>query len=86
MFPTHIESVALRYCESYDSVPVTYVRVGSERESSRPSGLCQASGGFAKVDESECGLIERLFCRGIDPKALLDALDEGDVPGRGVSL
>lgn len=76
MFPTHVESVARDYCESYGSAPMAYVRLVSEQEFRGLLAYVRRQHRFADLDERECELIERLFREGTNQTALMDALDE----------
>ena len=88
MFPTHMESLAREYCESYGSATMAYVRLVSEQEFRGLLAYVMWQARFANLDERDCELIERLFRQGTDQAALADALDErrdewdrGEVPG-----
>ncbi len=76
MFPTHMESLAREYCESYRSAAMAYVRLVSEQEFRGLLAYVMRQARFANLDERDCELIERLFRQGTDQAALTDALDE----------
>ena len=76
LFPNHLESVALEYCESYGSAGMAYVRLMSEQEFRGLLGYIRRQARFAELDEDDCALIERLFRAGTTQTALMEALDE----------
>ncbi len=76
MFPTHMESVAREYCESYDSAAMAYVRLVSEQEFRGLLAYVMRQARFSNLDERDCELIERLFREGTNQTALAQALDE----------
>jgi hypothetical protein len=76
MFPTHMESIALDYCESYGSAAMAYVRLVSEQDFRGLLAYVRRQQRFADLDERDCELIERLFREGTNQSALMDALDE----------
>jgi len=76
LFPTHMESIARDYCDSYDSATMAYVRLVSEQEFRGLLAYVRRQQRFADLDERDCELIERLFREGTTQTALMDALDE----------
>jgi hypothetical protein len=76
LFPNHLESVALEYCESYGSAGMAYVRLMSEQEFRGLLGYIRRQPRFAELDQDDCALIERLFRAGTTQTGLMDALDE----------
>ncbi len=76
MFPSHMESVAQDYCESYGSATMAYVRLVSEQEFRGLLAYIRRQPRFADLGLDDCEFIERLFRAGSTQTALMDALDE----------
>ena len=76
VFPTHLESVALEYCISYESAAMAYVRLMAEQEFRGLFAYVRRQKRFSELNQDDCELIERLFRLGASRTAVLDALDE----------